>query len=116
MQLQGTLVKIVVTVYLSLGLFASALASDDEDCMQLMYDHGLASGAQFNCSYEFYNENIISRAKQCMTIADEYGERDRLSEALASGLEDFNSEYESTDGKYNLCVDFAENYPSFVHP
>lgn len=116
MQLQAGLVKIGIGVSLSLSLFMPVLASDDENCMQLMYDHGLASGAQFNCGYEFYNENIISRAKQCMAIADEYGERDRLSGALVSGLKDFNSEYESTDGKHSLCVDFAENYPSFVRP
>lgn len=116
MQLQAGLVKIGIGVSLSLSLLTPALASDDENCMQLMYDHGLASGAQFNCGYEFYNENIISRARQCMAIADEYGERDRLSGALASGLKDFNSEYESTDSKHRLCVDFAEDYPSFVHP
>ena len=116
MQLPAGLVKIVIGVSLSFLMMVSALASDDENCMQLMYDHGLASGAQFNCGYKFYNKNIISRAKQCIAMADEYGESDQLNDALASGLKDFNSAYETTDSKHNLCVDFAESYPSFVYP
>lgn len=56
MKSQNILVKTGVTIGLSLGLLTSALASDDYSCTQLMYDHGLASGAQFNCGYKFYNE------------------------------------------------------------
>ena len=110
------LLRIGVLSILTLGLSTSALARDDYDCTQLMYDHGLASGAQFSCGYKFYNDNIISRASQCMAIANEYGDSEQLNDALASGLKDFHTEYNNTDSKHALCVDFAENYPSFVHP
>lgn len=115
MQLRKNLVKIACAFVSVICLSVPAL-SNEVDCPKLLYNHGFASSAQFNCGFEFYNDNVITQARQCMADADEYGESDRLSEALASGLKDFNAEYEATDGKHNLCVDFAENYPSFVHP
>ena len=116
MQLQAGLVKIGIGVSLSLGLFASALASGDYNCTQLMYDHGLATSAQLYCGYEDYSEAVIDKAAQCMALAEERGESDRLKGVLREGLADFQAEYEDASNKPDICSVFADQFPLFVRP
>lgn len=117
MQLRVVLAKIGIGVSLlaSLAISGQALASDST-CQQLMYDHGLATAAQFRCGYEHYNENIINKARSCMASAKESGSDEWLMEALKSGLKDFNEAYDEAHGTHKLCSDFARDYPSFVYP
>ncbi|WP_010197070.1 hypothetical protein [Psychrobacter sp. PAMC 21119] len=103
-------------VSLSLGLFTSVLASDDYDCTQLMYEHGLATSAQMNCGYESYSEAVISKASQCIALAEEHGESGRLKETLKEGLADFQAEYEDASNKKEICSGFADQFSLFVRP
>lgn len=116
MQLQAGLVKIGIGVSLSLSLFTPALASDDYNCTQLMYEHGLATSAQLYCGYEDYSEAVISKASQCMALAEDHGESDRLKETLKEGLADFQAEYENASNKKEICSVFADQFPLFVRP
>lgn len=108
----GTMVSIV---FIMMNANAKLL-NEDYMCTQLMYDHGLASGAQFNCGFEYYNEDVIDEARTCMEGAEILGKEDELHEILATGLKDFNDAYAQTDAKYKLCRDFAEEYSFFVRP
>lgn len=118
MRLRAGLARIGITVSLSLGLFASALASDDYNCTQLMYDHGLATSAQLYCEYEYYNEEIIANGARCMALADGYGQgkRDQLENALKEGLADFQMEYEAASSKASVCSEFADAFSFIVRP
>lgn len=118
MRLQAGLARIGITVSLSLSLLTSALASDDYNCTQLMYDHGLATSAQLYCRYEYYNEEIISSGGRCMALADHYGQgkRDQLENALKEGLADFQMEYEAASNKAGVCSEFAEAFSFIMRP
>lgn len=116
MWLQAALVKTSIAVSLSLGLFASALASDNYNCTQLMYEHGLATSAQLHCGYKDYSEAVISKVSQCMALAEENGESDRLKETLKEGLADFQAEYEEANSKKEICSGFADQFSLFVRP
>lgn len=118
MQLQAALVKIGIGVSLSLGLFTPALASDDYNCTQLMYEHGLATSAQLYCGYEYYNEDIIASGARCMALADQYGQGKpkQLKDALKEGLADFQMEYEAASNKAGICSEFAGEFSFIVKP
>lgn len=116
MWLQAVLVKTGIAVCLLLGLLAPALANDNYNCTQLMYEHGLATSAQLHCGYEDYNEAVISKASQCMALAEDHGESDRLKETLKEGLADFQAEYEDASSKKEICSGFADQFPLFVRP
>lgn len=94
MQSQVGLGKIGITVSLLIGLSTSVLASDDYNCTQLMYDHGLATSAQLYCGYDDYNKAIIEDAGKCMALANDYGKGKpkQLENALKEGLADFQME------------------------
>lgn len=102
-------------VCLSATMMMPAYALDN-DCEQLVYDHGLASAAQFSCGFEFYNDNIITRAKQCRTQAVNEGIEEDFMILLRKGFDDFKESYKEINSQYRLCKDFAEQYPSFVQP
>ncbi|WP_440464360.1 hypothetical protein [Psychrobacter sp. ASPA161_6] len=118
MRLQAALVKIGIGVSLSLSLLTPALASGDENCTQLMYDHGLATSAQLYCGYEYYNEEIIASGARCMALADQYGQGKpkQLKDALKEGLADFQMEYEVASNKAGICSEFADQFSMFVKP
>lgn len=116
MQLQAGLVKIGIGVSLSLSLLMPALASDDYNCTQLMYDHGLAKSAQMNCGYDTYSKAIIEDAGKCMALANRFGKGDQLENALEEGMSDFQSEYNETDNKQRICADFADEFSFIVRP
>ncbi len=116
MRSQGILIKTVVTIGMSLVLFAPALASDDYNCTQLMYDHGLATSAQLNCGYESYSNAVISKAAQCMALAEQHDDSARLESVLKSGIADFQSEYDNASSKEGICSALASSLPMFVRP
>lgn len=115
MRSQGTLAKIGCGVSLLAGLCLPAMANN-YDCTQLMYDHGLATSAQLNCGYESYNNAVISKAAQCMALAGQYDDSERLESALRSGIADFQSEYDSASSKEEVCSALASSLPMFVRP
>lgn len=112
------LVKIGITVSLSLSLFTPTLASDGYNCTQLMYDHGLATSAQLYCGYEYYNEEIIASGARCMALADHYGKGKpkQLKDALKEGLADFQMEYDAASNKADICSEFADEFSFIVRP
>ncbi len=118
MRSQTVLVKLGITISLLAGISASALASQDYNCTQLMYDHGLATSAQLYCKYEYYNEEIISSGGRCMALADHYGQgkRDQLENALKAGLADFQMQYEDASNKADICSEFADEFSFIVRP
>lgn len=116
MQSRVGLGKIGIMVSLLAGLSTSVLAGDDYNCTQLMYEHGLATSAQLNCGYEGYSEAVISKAGQCLALAEKHGESDRLKGVLKEGLADFQAEYENTSNKKEVCSEFADQFPLFVRP
>lgn len=94
----------------------AGLLNENYACTQLMYDHGLASGAHFNCGFEYYNQAVVEEAKACMEGAQMLGTDEELHEIMTDGLKDFNDVYNQTDAPYKLCRDFAEEYSFFVRP
>lgn len=113
MRLPTGLLKIGIGVSLALCLPAQA---DGYDCTQLMYEHGLATSAQINCGYESYNNAVIDKVAQCMTLAEKHGQAERLAGVLKEGIADFTSQYNSVDNKPAICQAFADNFPLFVKP
>lgn len=118
MQLRVGLAKIGITVSLLAGPSASVLGSDDYNCTQLMYDHGLATSAQLHCGYDNYNKAIIEDAGKCMALANEYGKGKlgQLEDALKEGLADFQMEYEAASNKASVCSEFADAFSFIVRP
>ncbi|MEH6668230.1 MAG: hypothetical protein V7689_10795 [Psychrobacter sp.] len=116
MRLQDTLFKICIGVSLSLGLFTPALASDDYNCTQLMYEHGLATSAQMNCGYDTYSKAIIEDAGKCMALANKFSKETQLENALKEGMSDFQTQYNEADDKKRICADFADEFSFIVRP
>ena len=107
--------KLGIGISLMIGLSASAQASSDY-CKDLIYNHGLASSAQFTCGYEFYNDNVIRDAKQCMAQAVKDGDDSELSSIMKDGFTEFKELYEDAVSPHRLCTTFAQEYSSFVQP
>lgn len=118
MRLRAGLVKTGITVSLLAGLSTPVLASDDYNCTQLMYDHGLATSAQLYCEYNDYNKAIIEDAGKCMALANQYGKGkpEQLENALKEGLADFQMEYEAASNKADICSEFADAFSFIVRP
>ena len=107
--------KLGIGISLMIGLSASAQASSDY-CKDLIYNHGLASSAQFTCGYEFYNDNVIRDAKQCMAQAVKDGDDSELSSIMKDGFMEFKILYEEAPAPYKVCTKFVKDFPSFVQP
>ena len=88
----------------------------DADCPDLLYHHGYASGAQFHCGYEFYNQSVIDRAAECRAQAVEEDVEEELMNILRMGVDDFNTGYDSTSSKHRFCAMVADEYSDFVAP
>lgn len=116
MRSPAVLAKIGIMGSLVIGLSSPVLASDDYDCTQLMYEHGLATSAQAYCGYESYNESVINKAAQCMALAEQHGKSSQLEGALRAGLSDFQMEYEEASSKTDICRAFSDEFSLFVNP
>lgn len=118
MRLRAVLVKMGIGFSLSLSLCTQALADDDYNCTQLLYDHGLATSAQMNCGYDAYSKTIIEDAGKCMALANQYGKGkpEQLENALKEGLADFQMEYEAASNKAGICSEFADAFSFIVRP
>ena len=116
MRSQGMFIKIGIAIGLSLGLFTPALASDDYNCTQLMYEHGLATSAQLHCGYNTYSKAVIEDAGKCMVLANKFGKGTQLENALKEGMSDFQAEYNGADDKPRICADFADEFSFIVRP
>lgn len=116
MQLQAGLGKIVCGVSLLAGMSMSALASDEYNCTQLMYDHGLATSAQMNCGYDTYSKAIIEDAGKCMALASRFGTEAQLESALKEGATDFQTQYNEVGDKKRICAVFADEFSFIVRP
>ncbi|MGP9511096.1 hypothetical protein ACT3RN_00695 [Psychrobacter sp. AOP5-GZ1-6] len=99
-----------------MSLFTPALASDDYNCMQLMYEHGLATSAQLHCGYNTYSDAIIEDAGKCMALAGRFGKGTQLENALKEGIADFQNQYNEADNKKRMCADFADEFSFIVRP
>jgi|26BtaG_2_1085354.scaffolds.fasta_scaffold06360_2 hypothetical protein len=117
MQLRVVLAKIGIGVSLlaSLAVSGQALAADDDySCMQLMYEHGLATSAQAHCGYRYYNQTIISSAAQCMSKGIDFGIQREMEDALKAGVEDFQGQYNQASDKNDICGVFLADFGEFV--
>lgn len=116
MRLQAAWGKIGIGVSLIIAFGSAAYANEDYTCMQLMYDHGLATSAQANCGYKHYNDTIIEDAAQCMAIAENVGRESDLKDALTAGITDFQGQYNEVGDKKRLCSVFVDEFDFIVRP
>ncbi|MDO5769199.1 MAG: hypothetical protein Q4P13_06810 [Psychrobacter sp.] len=113
MRLSVVLSKIVCGASLGIMVVTGASANDDT-CMQLMYHHGLATSAQLNCRYEYYNQNVINEAGMCMSKAKDFGADDAMESALRAGLSDFQYQFDEVEDKQAICTAFLNEFNDFV--
>lgn len=101
-----------------IAILTGAVHAEDNGytCMQLMYDHGLATSAQVNCGYEYYNSAIIEDADECLALAKQVNQSDDLKDVLKAGLADFQGQYNETDDKQRICDAFANEFDFIVRP
>ena len=116
MQLQAAWGKIGIGVSLFVALTGIAQASDDYSCMQLMYEHGLATSAQLNCGYETYNNAIIEEASECLALAESVGRDVEFENVLKAGVTDFQTQYDESSNKQRICAAFANEFDFIVRP
>jgi hypothetical protein len=80
-------------------------------CADIVYIHGLASGAQFSCGFSGYNLNLIDLASFCLRHGP-IGE-DLFQEILKDGMQEFfNMQNES--GQLEACEQVVNDFPDIL--
>ena len=115
MRLLVILSKVGITIGLvAITVLSQAAIDKGNTCMQLMYDHGLATSAQLNCGFEYYNQNVINEASMCMKKAKDFGASAAMEDALRNGLSDFQYQFNEMKDKRAICTAFLNEFSDFV--
>jgi len=80
-------------------------------CKEIMKSHAFLSRAQFQCEYQFYNQEMIAAASAC---SRELGEI-KTKELVYYGFNLFD-QHDKEKGRKQICQEVLRNFPKMLKP
>lgn len=99
---------------LCLCLSSSTVYAQAYSCIQHMYNVGLATNAQINCGFKYWNDAVSTYGSVCFAKFTKPNQQKSLEDAILAGVRDFDAQYRQAKDKKAICRAFQQDFSDFV--